>query len=170
MALLGHKVAHTEVFIAAPPEAVWAVITNPAGYGEWNPILVQAEGEYRVGETMQYRMRDDNGKESDISSKVINVEPNRWLNQFGGMRGVLTFDHNWRLEPADGGTRLIQHEEYRGIGVWFWDPSGTERQYAQANDALRALVEARGSSESRRLSERCGRRALSGSSPDRDKS
>ena len=46
----------------------------------------------------------------------------------------------WLLEPVDGGTRVIQHEEYRGIGVWFWDASWVEPAYTQANEALRDRV------------------------------
>ena len=62
------------------------------------------------------------------------------LNQFGGMRGILTFDHQWLLEPVEGGTKVIQHEEYRGIGVWFWDYSWVEPAYTKANDALKKRV------------------------------
>ena len=55
-----------------------------------------------------------------------------------GTRGVLTFDHTWRLEPVADGTRVTQHEEYRGIGVWFWDPAWVEEAYG---DGLVALEE-----------------------------
>ena len=63
------------------------------------------------------------------------------LNQFGGLRGVLTFDHTWRLEPVAGGTRVTQHEEYRGIGVWFWDPAWVEEAYRDALVALERHLE-----------------------------
>lgn len=143
MALLGHKVVHTELSIAAPPSEVWAVLMDAKGYGAWNPILVQVDGEYREGAQMRYRMRDPKGKESELSSTVVRFEPERLLNQFGGPRGVLTFDHTWRLESERGGTRLIQHEEYRGIGVWFWDPGWVEAAYGKANEGLRDRVLAR---------------------------
>lgn len=140
MALLGHKIVHTEHKILAPPHAVWSVLTSPAGYADWNPIFVQVQGEYREGAKMRYRMRDQNGKESDVTSTVIKFIPNQELNQFGGVRGVLTFDHTWKLEPIEGGTRVVQHEEYRGFGVWFWDASWVQPTYAKANQALEAYV------------------------------
>ena len=37
--LLIKKSVRAEIVIAATPEEVWATITNPATYGEWNPIL-----------------------------------------------------------------------------------------------------------------------------------
>ena len=52
----------------------------------------------------------------------------------------MTFDPTWSLEPVDGGTRVTQHEEYRGIGVWFWDYSWVESAYARANEALKKRV------------------------------
>lgn len=54
---------------------------------------------------------------------------------------MLTFDHTWRLEVVDGGTRVTQSEEYRGIGVLFWDPAWVEEAYEQANFNLRDRVE-----------------------------
>ncbi len=140
MALLGHKVVHTEIVVPAPAEAVWGVLTDPAGYAEWNPIFVRVEGEFREGAEMHYRMRDHTGKESDVTSKVVRFAEQQLLNQFGGLRGILTFDHTWQLEPVEGGTRIIQHEEYRGVGVWFWDASWVKPMYQRANEALQARV------------------------------
>ena len=85
-------------------------------------------------------MRDESGAETRVTATVIKFDEARELNQFGGMRGILTFDHHWLLEPLEGGTRVTQHQEYRGIGVWFWDPSWFESACARANEALRDTV------------------------------
>lgn len=140
LSLLGHKSVHAELVIPAPPEAIWSVLTDAEGYEDWNPVFTSVKGEYREGATMAYRMRDASGKETDVTATVVKFDEARELNQFGGMRGILTFDHHWVLEPVEGGTRVTQHEEYRGIGVWFWDPSWFESAYARANEALRDRV------------------------------
>ena len=62
------------------------------------------------------------------------------LNQGGGIFGILTFDHRWLLEPVEEGTRVTQHEEYRGIWVWFWDAGWVEPSYRKANEALRDRI------------------------------
>ena len=139
-AWLGHKVVHTEILIPAPPAAVWAVLADAPRYKEWNPVFIDVDGEYREGAKLTYQVREPSGKESVIVSKVVRLASQRELNQFGGIRGVLTFDHNWLLEPVDGGTRVAQHEEYRGIGVWFWDASWVEPAYSRANEALKERV------------------------------
>ena len=140
LALTGHKTVHAELVIPAPPAAVWSVLTDAAGYAEWNPVFTNVEGAYAQDAEMAYRMKDEAGKEHDVKAKVIKFDEARELNQFGGMRGVMTFDHHWILEPTDGGTKVIQREEYRGIGVWFWDPSWFETAYAKANEVLRDRV------------------------------
>lgn len=140
LALTGHKQVHAELVVAAPPKAVWSVLTDASGYAEWNPVFTKVEGTYARDAEMAYKMKDEAGKEHDVKAKVIKFDEARELNQFGGMRGVMTFDHHWILEPTDGGTKVIQHEEYRGIGVWFWDPSWFETAYGNANEALRDRV------------------------------
>ena len=74
-------------------------------------------------------MKNSDGSISRVSPELRRLKPNREINQFGGIPGLLTFDHTWSLEPAQGGTRVIQHEEYRGIYVWFWDPAWVEQAY-----------------------------------------
>ena len=134
--LLGRKSVHAERIVPASPEQIWAVITDAQTYPDWNPVFVEVQGTYEDGATMTYQMKDASGATSTVKSTVIKFDPQRELEQFGGMRGVLTFDHHWILEPVEGGTKVIQHEDYRGIGVWFWDPSWFEGAYGRAIDGL----------------------------------
>ncbi|MEM6296482.1 MAG: SRPBCC family protein [Myxococcota bacterium] len=137
LALTGHKSVHAELIIPAPPDAVWATITDASSYAAWNPVFVKVEGTYEEGSSMQYAMKDASGQTTDVTSTVVKADPGVELNQFGGIRGVITFDHHWLLEPVEGGTRVTQHEEYRGLGVWFWDPSWYEGAYGRALEGLR---------------------------------
>ena len=141
LSIFGHKQVHAELVVPATPEQVWSVITDPAGYPGWNPVFVGVEGTYAEGAKMAYKLKDQSGKVSDVTAMVMRFEPGKELNQYGGLRGVLTFDHQWLLEPVEGGTRVIQHEEYRGIGVWFWDPSWFEGAYQRAIEGLKARLE-----------------------------
>ncbi|TPV96719.1 MAG: SRPBCC domain-containing protein [Myxococcales bacterium FL481] len=140
LSLFGHKSVHAELVIPATPDMIWSVLTDTANYPEWNPVFVQVVGEHREGAKLTYQMKDQTGKTTEVVATVVKLDPERELNQFGGIRGVLTFDHHWRLEAVDGGTKVTQHEDYRGIGVWFWDPSWFETAYANANTALRERV------------------------------
>jgi len=137
---MGCNSVHTEITIPAEPEMVWSVLTDASGYSEWNPVLVPIEGDLREGEKLKYQMTQPDGKQSEVTAKVKKMVVRKELNQGGGIPGILTFDHKWLLESVDGGTRVTQQEEYRGIWVWFWDASWVEPAYRNANEALKERV------------------------------
>lgn len=140
--LVSRKDVHTERVIPATPDAIWAVITDAAGYAAWNPVLIHAPTAHVVGATIEYTLREPNGREYPIKAKVLKMDANRELHQRGGIPGVLTFDHQYLLEAVHGGTKVTQHEVYRGIGVWFWNEGWVEPAYASVNEALEARVAA----------------------------
>ena len=45
------------------------------------------------------------------------------------------------LEPTGNSTKVIIHEDYRGIGVNFWNPQPVEEAYKELNIALKNRVE-----------------------------
>ena len=137
---LGRKTFHTEITIPAAPETVWSVLTDAPGYQEWNPLLVPIEGNLQEGQKIKYQMTQPDGKQSVLTSKVKKIVANKELNQYGGIPGLLTFDHQYLLERVDGGTRVTQYEVDRGIGLLFWDASWVEPTYRKVNEALRDRV------------------------------
>lgn len=138
---LGHKSVHAEITIAADPEKIWAELMDASSYAEWNPVLIPVEGQLKEGETLTYKMASPGGKESIVKTQVVKLQKGRLLNQYGGMPGIVTFDHKWVLEGTAGGTKVIQHEDYRGIYVLFWNPSWYERSYQKALENLKARIE-----------------------------
>lgn len=141
LALFARKSVRAELIIQADPGEVWAVLTDPASYPDWNPILVTVEGEFTEGATLSVGMKSPDGSVTEVKPTVKKLVPNSEINQYGGIPGVLTFDHTWKLAAAAEGTRVTQFEEYRGIGVLFWDPAWVEEAYRQANLNLRDKVE-----------------------------
>ena len=139
--LVGCASVHTEILIEASPEEVWEVLSDTKTHQEWNPVLKPLDGEFQEGAKLKYQMIEPGKDPVEVSAKVIKVEPNKELNQYGGIWGIMTFDHHWYLEPTEGGTKVIQHEEYRGVYVPFWDYSWVEPAYAKANEALKNKIE-----------------------------
>ena len=135
-AIFSNKTYRVERTISATPEAVWAVLMDTAAYGEWNPVFVKVEGSYAAGGTVLNTFKDPSGKLFDVTNKVEALEPNRLLRQKGGFAGMLTFDHQWLLEPVEDGTKVTQYEIDRGLYVWFWDDSWIIPKYSEVLQAL----------------------------------
>ena len=142
-ALLPNKSVKAELTIDAPVHEVWSVIMDGASYVEWNPILVDVQGDFAEGATMHVSMKTSDGGVTPVTPVVKKLIVNQELNQFGGMRGVLTYDHHWYLEQTDAGTKVTQFEEYRGIGVLFWDPGWVQDAYMQGLIALQKRLESK---------------------------
>lgn len=138
------KTYQVERVIDAPPQAVWAVLMDTTAYADWNPVFVKVVGDYVEGQEVQQTFKDPSGKLYDVTNKVKRLVPEKQLRQTGGMTGVLTFDHQWLLEPQDGGTKVTQYEIDRGFYVWFWDDSWIIPGYTAVMEALERQVLQRG--------------------------
>ena len=137
---LGRKSVHTEITIEATSNEVWAVLTNTSKIQEWNPVLIPIEGKLREGSKVKYEFRQDDNSTSEILATVKQMIRDKLLNQNGGIPGILTFDHKYILESIEGTTKVIVHEDYRGIGVVFWNPASVEKAYEKLLIALKERV------------------------------
>ena len=132
---------HTELFIDAPPERVWSVLTDFASYPAWNPLLLEAHGEAREGARVRVKAASPggSGKSLRFRATVVRVEPARRLVWKGGVPGVLHGEHFFELTPEGAGTRLVQGEHFTGVLSLLLPASlkgKLERGYAGMNEAL----------------------------------
>ena len=99
--------------INAGPDAIWAVLTDAAGYADWDSGVVRVEGRIAPGEKIKV-VSAANPKRA-FPVEVTEFEPGRSMTWSGGMplglfKGVRTF----KLSPADGATSFAMREEYTG--------------------------------------------------------
>ena len=139
-AFVTRKTFVVEIWIPAPPEAVWEVLIDTEAYPQWNPVFVEVEGVYVAGKTVLNRVREPGGAILEMTATVETLLPGAELRQSGGIPGILTFDHLWQLESTDDGTKVIQHEVDRGIGPWFWNSDWIEPAYTATSEALAERV------------------------------
>jgi hypothetical protein len=140
LAAVTKKVFHVEIEIAAPPKAVWAVLTDTERYAEWNPTQVEVRGAHAVGSHLVAVFDAPEIKPFEVQLTVIEMDSPRLLRQGGGVPGIITFDHRWMIFPTEHGSLVGQHEVDRGIYLLFWDSSWIEPAYQRASEALRARV------------------------------
>lgn len=140
--VLPAKSFHTQIEIAASPEAIWDVLADNARYAEWNPYHVKVAGRLAVGETLDVLILKPNGDQVEIEPKVLRVDPPHELTWGGGVRGLFVGEHVFLIRPIDA-TRslLVQKEDFSGIFVPFASLGSIEEGYNLMNRALKQRVE-----------------------------
>jgi hypothetical protein len=99
--------------IAAPPEAVWAVLTDGPAYADWDSGVVRVDG--RIAPQEKITVVSEANPKRAFPVKVTEFAPGERMVWGGGMplglfKGVRTFT----LVRRDGGTRFTMREEYSG--------------------------------------------------------
>lgn len=139
---------HTEIEIAAAPATVWGVLTDLAGYPDWNPFITSSEGTIAVGEQLTNRLEPPGGRAVTFKPTVTEVDAGRVLEWLGGLPLPSLFDgrHRFDLVPDGDGTRLIHAERFTGVLVPFMKRSldtTTLAGFEAMNTALKSRAEAR---------------------------
>jgi hypothetical protein len=132
------KTMTAAIQIDAPPEAVWAVLTDLGRYPEWNPLFREASGQVAVGSRITLRsVHPANGRMMTVKPKITIADPGVELRWVSSLPGIISGEHRFALTPVDGGTRLEQSETFRGLLAAF--PLKT---FVQADASFRSLNEA----------------------------
>ncbi|HEY3958382.1 MAG TPA: SRPBCC domain-containing protein [Streptosporangiaceae bacterium] len=130
--------------IAAPPEQVWAVLTDLASYPQWNPLFHEASGHLTPGSRVTIKsVHPVNGRIMTVKVKVVAAEPARELRWVSSLPGIMTGEHSFTLTPANGGTQLTQTEIYRGLLARFSGKtiSRTQASFQALNQAIKQRAE-----------------------------
>jgi hypothetical protein len=112
------QVLDAQIEIDAAPERVWRILTDFADYPEWNPFIVRAAGEPRVGERLDVSIKTGRRKAVTFKPRVLEFEPGRLLRWKGRWFLPYLFDgrHALTVAPLPGGRTLFRsREEVTGI-------------------------------------------------------
>ena len=136
----------SEIEIQAPPDTVWAVLTDFSAYPDWNPIEIEMRGEAVVGTRLHHTSKLPGRKPMRFSPTIVAADPGRVLAWQGRIAVPHLFDvhHRFELSPATtDGTRLRQSETFSGLLVPFLAKTlrQTEEAFEIANQAIKSRAE-----------------------------
>ena len=123
------KTVKSEIYINATKQTVWNVITNTNDYEKWNSVLTLVDGNLGERQKVKYNFKQEEGKQYDVSVVVKKINQDSILNQSGGTKGIITYDHFYLLSEKNKQTKLIIKEDYRGLMVLFWSPNKVQKAY-----------------------------------------
>jgi uncharacterized protein YndB with AHSA1/START domain len=103
--------AQGEIQIAAPPETVWAVLSDLSAWPTWNSGVRSMSFEGRLEPGSRFRWKS--GAASLVSTLQTVEAPHEigWTGQTMGIHAV----HVFHFEPMDGGTLASSAESFRGL-------------------------------------------------------
>lgn len=128
----------TELVIPAPVDDVWQVLVDFAGYSKWNPVM-----EYTQVDGLRTKVKAAKGTpfERDFDGEITSMEPHVLASQ-GGDPEMFFGRHRWELSEVEGGTRLVNVEEFTGpmaAGVLAQTREVLVAEFDAFNQALRRL-------------------------------
>ncbi len=140
------KTLTSEIEIAAPAEAVWAVLTDFAAYRDWNPIEIDMAGEPVVGTVLEHTSKLPGRKPMRFRPTIVEALPGRALAWDGRLflPGLFDVRHRFELESLPGQhTKLRQLERFSGVLIPFSGPTlrKTQEAFEIANRAIKLRVE-----------------------------
>ncbi|MDD9933380.1 MAG: SRPBCC domain-containing protein [Myxococcales bacterium] len=138
----------TETEIAAPPEVVWAVLTDAESFGDWNPFIHEMDGALQVGGQLRVTVGAPGKSRMTFKPQVLTADENRELRWRGKLlvRGVMDGEHVFELQPTEDGTRFLHYEHFSGVLVPLLKgmlERDTLPGFEAMNEALKARAEAR---------------------------
>jgi hypothetical protein len=101
------KIEH-RLGIRTPAETIWEVISDIAGWKDWNPLYPDAEGALRMGERLTLQLALPGQAPRTIQPTIIDWVPNEQI--------------HWRLKLAGGlvsSVRYIEIEQLAETGCIF---------------------------------------------------
>jgi uncharacterized protein YndB with AHSA1/START domain len=105
----------TSVTIRARPEAVWALLTDAAGYPQWNSTVERIDGRIAAGETVTVHAKATPARAFPL--RVTEFVPPQRMVWTGGMPlGLFTGTRSYTLTPtSEGEVEFAMREEFSGL-------------------------------------------------------
>jgi hypothetical protein len=137
----------SEIEIQASAERVWQLLTDFAGFPQWNPFIRRAIGKVKMGERLEVTIQPSGAQGMTFKPTVLKAEPNRELRWLGRLvlPGLFDGEHSFTIEPrGENRVRFVQREIFTGLLVPLLArglDTDTRRGFEEMNRALKVRAE-----------------------------
>jgi hypothetical protein len=103
----------TEIGISASPSRVWEVLTDFPRYPDWNPFVLEVQGEVYQGAPIHYRFEMPRGVRIRTAAVVLRFQPEIEL-RFSAhfvTQNVFRGDHYFAIESRNSNEVIFHHGE-----------------------------------------------------------
>jgi hypothetical protein len=110
----------TSLEIPAPPERVWAVLTDIASYRDWNPLVRGWHGDLSLGGLVEIEVAKtgQDGQTLKFKARIVELKTHRRFAWRGEVKFIFSGLHFFELRSSATGTMLIHGEEISGLYAW----------------------------------------------------
>lgn len=132
------KVVSMSSTVPGPKAEVWEVLTDFAGYEEWNPVVTSASGQAREGADLELDVRLPGHDPETLDPSVLIARPERKLRWQDRplLPGIEDWEYEFVLQPVeDGRVLVVQQLRIEGLLAPFADDDA-------AREALELMAEA----------------------------
>ena len=103
-----------DIKIDDSPEAVWKVLTDTDGYGEWAPNTEKMVGVFAVGSKLEIHLKE--GRMRKFTVEVIALEkPEQIVLEAAMLLGLYKGVRKYSLTRDGDGTKFVIHEVVTGL-------------------------------------------------------
>lgn len=138
----------TEIIINASKEKVWEILTDFEKYDQWNPFIIEVQGEAVAGSRLRNTMLNGESK-MVFKPKVLKVEKYRYFDWLGSLffKGLFDGHHQFVLEEIGPNQVKLKHSEsFSGIlsGMILKKiGEDTRNSFVKMNQALKKVAESK---------------------------
>ena len=96
--------------IDAPPEDVWAILTDAAGYQAWNPEIIHLDGSMTLNGRIKARVKLGDGAIRTVPMRVTELKPHSRMEWTGGLPlGLFVGRRTFTVMPKGPGAEFKLH-------------------------------------------------------------
>ncbi|EKU98744.1 hypothetical protein Lepto7375DRAFT_8059 [Leptolyngbya sp. PCC 7375] len=138
----------TDVVIHAPQQLVWDQVTDFKAYSDWNPFVLQADAQFKVGMTIRFLEDLKQYGQHWIKAEFLSIQPPNTFVWQGHLGAAFLFNvcHTFMFEAISPyQTRFTQKHENSGLLIPYLAWRGvycvSHQGYLDYNQALKERCE-----------------------------